>query len=64
MIYSFSVENFLSIREKQTLSFATTPDTTMRDLLAVEVKPGCYVNKLAVFYGANASGKSNILSAW
>ena len=63
MIYSFSVENFLSIREKQTLSFATTPDTTMRDLLAVEVKPGCYVNKLAVFYGANASGKSNILSA-
>ena len=63
MIYSFSVENFLSIREKQTLSFATTPDKTMRDLLAVEVKPGCYVNKLAVFYGANASGKSNILYA-
>lgn len=63
MIYSFSVENFLSIREKQTLSFATTPDKTMRDLLAVEVKPGCYVNKLAVFYGSNASGKSNILCA-
>lgn len=63
MIYSFSVENFLSIREKQTLSFAATPDKTKRDLLAVEVKPGCYVNKLAVFYGANASGKSNILYA-
>lgn len=63
MIYSFSVENFLSIREKQTLSFATTPDKTMRDLLAVEVKPGCFVNKLAIFYGANASGKSNILYA-
>lgn len=63
MIYSFSVENFLSIRKRQTLSFATTPDKTMRDLLAVEVKPGCYVNKLAVFYGSNASGKSNILYA-
>ena len=63
MIYSFSVENFLSIREKQTLSFATTPDKTMRDLLAVEVKPGCYINKLAIFYGSNASGKSNILYA-
>ena len=63
MIYSFSVENFLSIREKQTLSFATTSDKTMRDLLTVEVKPGCFVNKLAIFYGANASGKSNILYA-
>ena len=63
MIYSFSVENYLSIKEKQTLSFATTPDKTMRDLMSVEVKPGCYVNKLAIFYGANASGKSNILYA-
>ena len=63
MIYSFSVENYLSIKEKQTLCFATTSDKTMRDVLAVEVKPGCYVNKLAVFYGANASGKSNVLFA-
>lgn len=63
MIYSFTVENFLSIRDRQTISFASTSDKTNRDLLTVEVKPNVYVNKLGLFYGANASGKSNILFA-
>lgn len=63
MIHSFSVENFLSIRDKQTISFEATKDKTNRDLLTVEVKPNVFINKLSVFYGANASGKSNILYA-
>lgn len=63
MIRSFSVENFRSIRNRQTVSFETTADKVMRELLSVEVKPGCFINKLGVFYGANASGKSNILFA-
>ena len=64
MIYSFTVENFLSIKERQTVSFATSKsDKTFRDLVAVEVKPDVYINKLGVFYGANASGKSNIIFA-
>lgn len=63
MIYSLTIENFLSIRDRQTISFASTSDKTNRDLLTVEVKPNVYVNKLALFYGANASGKSNILFA-
>lgn len=63
MIHSFSVENFLSIRDKQVISFEATKDKTNKDLLTVEVKPNCFINKLAIFYGANASGKSNLLYA-
>ena len=61
MIYSFYVENFLSIRDRQEISFATTSDKTVRDFVAVEVKPNVYINKLGIFYGSNASGKSNLL---
>lgn len=63
MIYSFYVENFLSIKERQEISFATTSDKTAKDFVAVEVKPNVYINKLGIFYGANASGKSNLLYA-
>lgn len=63
MIHSFYVENYLSIKDRQEISFATTADKTVRDLVAVEVKPNVYINKLGIFYGANASGKSNILYA-
>lgn len=63
MIYSFYVENFLSIKDRQEISFATTSDKTAKDFVAIEVKPNVYINKLGIFYGANASGKSNILYA-
>ena len=64
MILSFKVKNFLSIRDEQTISFeANKADKTLKDLLTVEVKPHCFVNKMGIFYGANASGKSNILYA-
>ena len=63
MIYSFAVENFRSIKNRQTISFATTSDRKYRDLVAVEVKPNVFINKLGVFYGANASGKSNMINA-
>lgn len=63
MIANFAVSNYRSIREKQSISFLTTPDKTHRELLSVEVAKGVYINKLAIFFGANASGKSNILQA-
>ena len=63
MIYSFTVENFRSIGNRQTISFATTADKKYRDLMSVEVKPNVYINKLGIFYGANASGKSNMINA-
>ena len=63
MIAKFSVKNYRSIGNRQEISFLSTPDQTNRDLMTQEVTPSVYVNKLAVFFGSNASGKSNILLA-
>ena len=63
MIANFSVSNYRSISEEQSISFLTSSDKTNRDLISVEVSKGVYINKLAIFFGANASGKSNILQA-
>lgn len=63
MIANFSVSNYRSIRDEQSISFLTTADKTNRELLAVEVSKGVFINKMAIFFGANASGKSNILQA-
>ena len=63
MIREFWVENFLSIKDRQIISFESTSDDTALDFLTIEVTPNCRLNKMAIFYGANASGKSNILQA-
>ena len=61
MIREFWVENFLSIKERQTLNFETKSKED--DWASVDVGNEKRVNKLAVIYGANASGKSNMLLA-
>lgn len=63
MIEEFSVQNFLSFQEKQTISFVATPDKTHLDELTFEQKPGLRLLKMAIIYGPNASGKSNLLFA-
>lgn len=63
MIQEFSVQNFLSFKEKQTISFVATSDKTLVDELVVEPKPGVKLLRMALIYGANASGKSNLLHA-
>lgn len=63
MIAEFKVKNFLSIKTEQILSFEPTTDTLMRDEYTVEVKEGVRLLKMALIYGANASGKTNILFA-
>ena len=60
MIREFSVKNFLSISEEQTLSFVTNGPES--ELVAM-MPDGTYLYKLGVLYGANASGKSNMLWA-
>lgn len=61
MIQEFSVQNFLSFREKQTISFLATADKTLINELTVEPKPGVRLLRMALIYGANASGKSNLI---
>ena len=61
MIREFWVENFLSIKERQTLNFETKSKED--DWASVDMGGERRVNKIAVIYGANASGKSNMLLA-
>lgn len=63
MIIEFSVSNFGSIREKQTLSFEATKDTTLADYYLFEPIPKLKLLKLAMIFGPNASGKSTVLKA-
>lgn len=62
MIVKFSVQNFGSIKEKQTLSFEADKSTHLEDAYIMNLS-GHRILKLALIYGANASGKTTILKA-
>ena len=64
MVADFSVENYYSIRSRQTLSFVPTTDKGLLEEYTVEVKPGVRLLKMGVVYGANASGKTKVLNAF
>jgi uncharacterized protein len=64
MLIRFSVENFRSFRERVFLSFVPGPEERHPDHVVPAKKPdGFGLLKLAVLYGANASGKSNLVHA-
>lgn len=69
MIQEFRVSNFLSFRDETVLSFEPVGTGRRKDNQGGKDPLVCQVNdqtkllRLAVFYGANASGKSNILKA-
>ena len=60
MIRDFWVKNYLSIRDKQELSFIAKGPASA---IVSEVKEGVFIYKLGILYGANAAGKSNMLIA-
>lgn len=64
MIEQFSVKNIFSYKDKVTLSFEATNDTFGEDNLVVEMPDGRKLLRFALIYGANASGKSNLLYAF
>lgn len=66
MLIEFSVTNFRSFREKQTLSMVAAPRLRKREnVFKPELKGEIFPDllKVAVIYGPNASGKSNLLKA-
>ncbi len=63
MIVNFSIKNFGSIKDKQTLSFEATKSTHLEDFYITEPIKGLRLLKLALIYGANASGKTTVLRA-
>ena len=63
MIQEFQVQNFYSIRERQTISFVPTNDSNMRGQYVHEVAEGVELLKIGIVYGSNASGKTTLLQA-
>lgn len=65
MIIDFTISNFRSIRDEQTLSlYAENPGTHLEDNITYPGDKKIGVLKSAGIYGANASGKSNLLLAF
>ncbi|AFY54125.1 hypothetical protein Riv7116_1565 [Rivularia sp. PCC 7116] len=66
MLIEFSIENYRSIQERQTLSMVASKDEAMLDSNTFPTpnsKDELRLITNAVIYGANASGKSNLLRA-
>jgi hypothetical protein len=63
MIIEFFVQNFCSIKDSVTLSFEATNSKELEEFYVVEPIKGLRLLKLGLIYGANASGKTTVLSA-
>ena len=63
MIAEFRVRNFFSIWSEQSISFVATSDKFMTEEYCSRVTDEVSLLKIGVIYGANASGKSNVLKA-
>ena len=67
MILEFNATNYMSIKEGLKLSFISTPlkesCSEPNDLFPLE-DTGISLVRSGVIYGANASGKSNVLKAF
>ena len=63
MILDFFTQNFRSLRGAATLSFVASPDVSLRGThcLSTGIKAVPWVTRGAAIYGANASGKSNLI---
>ncbi|HEY4786644.1 MAG TPA: ATP-binding protein [Bacteroidales bacterium] len=64
MILELKIRNFLSFKDEVTFSFEATSDDTLNEYYIAEPVPGVRILKMAMVYGANASGKSNLLHAF
>ena len=61
MLIDFEVENFRSYREAKRLSLVASSDKELRSNLERARRLGLDILQTAALYGANASGKTNIL---
>lgn len=63
MLQEFTVENFLSFKDKQTLNLQPGRGTKKKEH-KVEAVKGSWVLKTAAMFGPNAGGKSNFVEAF
>lgn len=64
MVHELRIKNFLSFKEETIISFEASKDTFKQDSHLVIMNDGTRLSRIAIIYGANASGKSNLLEAF
>ena len=64
MVHELRIKNFLSFKEETVISFEASKDDFRQDSMLVTMNDGTRLSRLAIIYGANASGKSNLLEAF
>lgn len=64
MVHELRIKNFLSFKEETVISFEASKDKFKEDSLLVTMNDGTRLSRIAIIYGANASGKSNLLGAF
>lgn len=65
MLIEFNIENFRSIKEKVTLSLVSSSDKSLDcNLIRADILEKDSLLRSEVIYGANASGKSNVVLAF
>lgn len=64
MIQEIRIKNFLSFKKEVVFSFEATSDKSLEDYYVYEPTPRVRLLKLVMVYGANASGKSNLIKAF
>lgn len=64
MVSELRIKNFLSFKEDTVISFEASKDDFRQDSLLVTMNDGTRLSRIAIIYGANASGKSNLLEAF
>lgn len=64
MIKSLAISNFRSIKDEVLFSFEASRDARLEDAYCVQVNEQTRLLKMVLIYGANASGKTNIIRAF
>ena len=64
MVIELRIKNFLSFKDDTVISFEASKDTFKEDFLLITMPDGTRLSRIAIIYGANASGKSNLLEAF
>ena len=65
MLIEFHARNFRSLRDNQVFSFVAASDKSLIETNTIQsgIKAAPRLVRSAVIYGANASGKSNVIKA-
>jgi len=63
MIHSLAVRNFASFQEETLVEFTVGPKAGHREIFLPSTQPNIRVNAVTGVFGANASGKTNLLKA-